>query len=118
MARSRGQTFAKDPNFVRPHWIWGGEIGLQRVAFATIFRPMAKAGKPRRKKRRRSPPPKKKGGLLMGMRSGFKNVAHSVAGVGEEEQKKAQSRRTKVLSTAVTVLLVAAAAAMLYRRFF
>ncbi|HTM18856.1 MAG TPA: hypothetical protein VL172_00045 [Kofleriaceae bacterium] len=66
----------------------------------------------KRKRRRGGGGAKKKGGVLMGMRSGFKNVAHTVA--GKEEPK---SRAGKIASTALTVVLVIAAAWMLYRRF-
>lgn len=71
--------------------------------------------KAKRKKRRRrgAPSAKKKGGVLLGMRSGFKNVAHSVTGVGEEQPAK----KSSVLGTLVTILLVAAAAALLFKRF-
>ncbi len=47
------------------------------------------------------------------MRSGFKNVAHSVTGVGEAEEAK----KSSFLGTLVTILLVVAAAALLWKRF-
>jgi hypothetical protein len=68
----------------------------------------------KRKKRSGSSRGRRKGGVMMGMRSGFKNVAHSVTGVGEEAATK---KKTGVVGTAITVLLVLAAAALLYQRF-
>jgi hypothetical protein len=67
----------------------------------------------RKRKHRRGGGGGKKGGVLIGMRSGFKNVAHTVA--GKEEPK---SRVGKIVSTLVTAVLVVALAIMLYRRFF
>jgi hypothetical protein len=77
---------------------------------------MAKSG-PRAKKRKRRTPAgmKKKGGLMIGMRSGFKNVAHSVAGVGDEEPAK--KKRSSLAGAAVTVVLVLVAAFIVYKRF-
>ncbi len=71
--------------------------------------------KGKRKRRRGGGGGKKKSGFLIGMRSGFKNVATSVTGVGED--KPAKSRTSQMVSTAITVILVLAAAALLYRRF-
>ena len=53
---------------------------------------------------------------MMGMRSGFKNVARTV-GVGEEEAQARKSKNRSLIGTAVTVVLVAAAAYVLYSRF-
>jgi hypothetical protein len=71
--------------------------------------------KAKRKKRRRRgrPSAQKKGGVLLGMRSGFKNVANKVT--GQEPANK--SKKSSILGTVVTILLVAAAAALLWKRF-
>jgi hypothetical protein len=66
----------------------------------------------RRKKRRRRGGGGKKGGVMMGMRSGFKNLADNVTGSGAREQKK-----SSVLGTVVTIALVIAAAAFAWYRF-
>jgi hypothetical protein len=64
-------------------------------------------------RKRRGGSPSRKKGVLTGMRSGFKNVAHSVVGAETESKKK-----SSLASTLLTILLVVAAAALLYRRFF
>lgn len=75
---------------------------------------MGKSKTKRKKRRRRgAPQSRKKSGVLLGMRSGFKNVAHSVTGVGEAEEAK----KSSFLGTLVTILLVVAAAALLWKRF-
>ncbi|HUH05082.1 MAG TPA: hypothetical protein VML75_23955 [Kofleriaceae bacterium] len=68
-----------------------------------------------KKRKRRSPAgSKKKGGVMMGMRSSFKNVTHSVAGVGDEPQGK---KKSSVVGTIITVALVLVAAVVIYKRF-
>ncbi len=70
--------------------------------------------KSKRKKSRRSSggsSKKKSSGVMLGMRSGFKNVANTVTG-------KAEAKKRSRVGTLLTVLLVVAAIAVLYRRFF
>ena len=75
---------------------------------------MGKSKGQRKKRRKRGrPTAKKKGGVLLGMRSGFKNVANTVTG----QQPETKSKKSSILGTVVTVLLVAAAAALLWKRF-
>jgi hypothetical protein len=68
--------------------------------------------KTRRKRRRRGGSGGKKAGVMMGMRSGFKNLADNVTGSGAREKKK-----SSVLGTVVTIALVIAAAAFAWYRF-
>lgn len=71
------------------------------------------ATKAKKRKRRSPASAKKKGGVMMGMRSGFKNVAGSV-GVGEAPQRK---KKSNLVGTIITVALVLVAAVVLYKRF-
>jgi hypothetical protein len=69
-------------------------------------------GRKRAKKRRAQKSKKGKGGgVMMGMRSGFKNVASSVTGAEPEGKKSSW------VGTAITILLLVAAAALLFQRF-
>jgi len=77
---------------------------------------MAQGGSKKKRRRRGGSGKKKKGGWLIGMRSGFKNVTHSVTGVGDEQAAR-QTRRSKIISGAITAILILAAALLLYRRF-
>ncbi len=74
---------------------------------------MGKSKRSGTRKRRGGSGRGKKKGVLLGMRSGFKNVAHSVVGAESETKKK-----SSLGGTLLTVLLLVAAAALLYRRFF
>ena len=68
---------------------------------------------PRGKRKRRSGgSPKKKSGLMIGMRGGFKKLAHSVTG-SDEAAAKPSSPLTNVLWA---VLLLGALGFFLYRR--
>lgn len=67
-----------------------------------------------KKRKRRSPAGKKKGGVMMGMRSGFKNVATSV-GVGDQPQQR--KKKSSAIGTIITVALVLVAAFVIYQRF-
>lgn len=71
-------------------------------------------GKSKRKRRRRGGRSSKSGksGVLLGMRSGFKNVAGAVTGTAEPKKGK-----SSWFGTAVLVLLVVAAAAFLFSRY-
>lgn len=66
------------------------------------------SSKKERRRRERQAAGRKKGGALMGMRSGFKNVANSVAGTSEPKKKK----KSGWVGTAVTLLILAAAVAL------
>jgi hypothetical protein len=69
--------------------------------------------KKRKKRRRRSGGGGgKKGGVMMGMRSGFKNVAGSVTGTGKPKAKKKESWQ----SIALTIAVVIAAIVFFYYR--
>lgn len=65
------------------------------------------SSKKERRRRQQRASGRKKGGALMGMRSGFKNVASSVAGTAEPKKKK-----SGWVGTAVTLLILAAAVAL------
>lgn len=70
-------------------------------------------GRKRAKKKKAAAKKKKaKSGVMMGMRSGFKNVANSVTGAEPEGTKK-----STWIGTVITILLVVAAAALLFQRF-
>lgn len=76
---------------------------------------MAKSGSKRKKKKRRKGGGPKKGGMMMGMRSGFKNVAHSV-GVGERGTPA--KKKKSWIGTAITIALLAVVGWIVYQRFF
>lgn len=65
----------------------------------------------KRKKRRRGAPTTKKGGVMLGMRSGFKDVANSVTG------KETKKGKYSWLGTVIMVLLLGAAVLMLLKNF-
>ena len=69
-------------------------------------------GRKRAKKRKAQNKKKSKSGVMMGMRSGFKNVANSVTGAEPEGSKK-----STWIGTVITILLVVAAAALLFQKF-
>ena len=70
-------------------------------------------------RKRRVEAKKKKGGILMGMRSGIKKAAKTVAGEEGEEKPDAEDRSAKIkkfLNNALTVALVIALVVVLARR--
>lgn len=56
------------------------------------------------------------GGVMMSMRSGFKNVAHSAVGAGGKKKTQRKSKTSQALNWGFTVILLCIAAWLLLRR--
>lgn len=74
---------------------------------------MGKSKKRRKKRRRSGGGGARKGGVMMGMRSGFKNLADNVTGAGADAKKK----KSSIGGTLFTIALVIAALALLIQKF-
>lgn len=72
---------------------------------------MGKSKKRRKKRRRSGGGGARKGGVMMGMRSGFKNLADNVTGTSDKKKK------SSIGGTLVTIALVIAALALLIQKF-
>lgn len=70
---------------------------------------MSKAKSQRKRRRRGGATGRKKGGLMLGMRSGFKNIASSVTG-------QETTGKSRWIGNVITVLLILAAIGLILSR--